>query len=81
MRTSGIFLIGSFASLLRTYCFGLTTDRIKLKTKKLLFESFLKQDVDYIRNYSKGELLTLFDHDVHLTSTIVTDKLAAGSSI
>lgn len=74
----GIFAAGTIASWIRVYCLGLSTDRIAIKLRKLLFESYMDKDSEYFDTTKTGELITTLDDDVESASEVLTETMSKG---
>eukprot|EP01041_Mallomonas_annulata_P003137 gene3137-6173_t len=76
--TAGVFLIGSFASWFRIYFLNTSTDRIRSRLRKLLFNSYIQKDMNYFESSNTNELIMTLEKDTEKASEILTDKLATG---
>lgn len=76
--TTGIFVVGSIATWVRVYCLGTSSELIKCRMRKQLFDSYIDNEVDFFDSNKNGELLTILENDTKVASEAFTDKLAAG---
>jgi ATP-binding cassette subfamily B protein len=54
----GILLFEAVATYGRDYCFGLGSERVSLRLRRLLFETLLRQDVEFFDRRDQGEITT-----------------------
>ena len=78
LGTTGIFVVGSIATWVRIYCLGTSSELIKCRMRKQLFDTYIDNEVDFFDSNKNGELLTILDNDTKVASEAFTDKLAAG---
>eukprot|EP01033_Poteriospumella_lacustris_P007652 gene7652-5501_t len=75
MNNAYFFLAGTFASWLRIYCLGSAAESIGNRLRMEIFHSFLEQDMHFYESLEMGEVATLLESDVNLSSELLTEKL------
>ena len=76
--TAGVYLMGSVASWVRVYCLGTSTELISARLRKLLFSSYMENEVSFHDGERAAELAIILDKDVAAAAETLTDKLAFG---
>lgn len=75
LNNAYFFLAGTFASWLRIYCLGSAAESIGNRLRMEIFHSFLEQDMHFYESLEMGEVATLLESDVNLSSELLTEKL------
>jgi ABC-type multidrug transport system fused ATPase/permease subunit len=72
----GILLVEAIATFVRDYCFNLGAERTIARLRQLVFETLLKQDVQFFDRRDTGEITTRLWADVPALSIVLGEELA-----
>jgi ATP-binding cassette subfamily B protein len=72
----GILLIEAIATFVRDYCFNLGAERTIARLRQLVFETLLKQDVQFFDRRDTGEITTRLWADVPALAIVLGEDLA-----
>jgi ATP-binding cassette subfamily B protein len=72
----GILLVEAVATFVRDYCFNLGAERTIARLRQLVFETLLKQDVQFFDRRDTGEITTRLWADVPALSIVLGEELA-----
>jgi ATP-binding cassette subfamily B protein len=72
----GILLLEAIATFVRDYCFNLGAERTIARLRQLVFETLLRQDVQFFDRRDTGEITTRLWADVPALSIVLGEELA-----
>jgi len=72
----GILLVEAVATFVRDYCFNLGAERTIARLRQLVFETLLRQDVQFFDRRDTGEITTRLWSDVPALSIVLGEELA-----
>ncbi len=78
LQAGGVFLCGSFASWVRVYCLGTSTDSIASRLRRQLFNGYMRKNMEFYDHAKAGEVVSVLQKDVDTTASMLTDKMASG---
>jgi len=71
-----ILLVESVATFVRDYCFNLGAERVAARLRRLVFETLLRQDVQFFDRRETGEITTRLWADVPVLQFVLGEELA-----
>ena len=71
-----ILLVESVATFVRDYCFNLSAERVAARLRRLVFETLLRQDVQFFDRRETGEITTRLWADVPVLQFVLGEELA-----
>jgi ATP-binding cassette subfamily B protein len=72
----GLLLVESAATFVRDYCFNLGAERVTAGLRRLVFETLLRQDVQFFDRRDTGEITTRLWADVPALQFVLGEELA-----
>ena len=72
MTLSIFFVVGSISGYIRSYCFTLTGYRVVKRLRTRLFDSIIKQDMDFFDQQKTGDLLSRLSSDTQVIQSSLT---------
>ena len=72
----GILLVESAATVARDYCFGLGAERVAARLRRMVFETLLRQDIQFFDRRETGEITTRLWADVPPLQFVLGEELA-----
>lgn len=72
----GVIAVGSVATMLNSYLFGLTSERLGRALRNRLFKSLLKKDVAFYDEARTGELLSRLNSDTQVVQDGLSTAIA-----
>ena len=90
LAMAGILLVEAAATCGRDYCFGLGAERVGIRLRKLVFQTLLRQDIQFFDSRDTGEITTRLWADVpplehalgeELAETLKNGVLVAGGMV
>jgi ABC-type multidrug transport system fused ATPase/permease subunit len=72
----GILIVEAVATGLRDYCFNLGAERVALRLRRMVFDTLLRQDVQFFDRRDTGEITTRLWADVPVLQFVIGEELA-----
>ncbi len=72
----GILVVEAFSTGLRDYCFNLGAERAALRLRREVFDTLLRQDVQFFDRRDTGEITTRLWADVPMLQVVLGEELA-----
>jgi ABC-type multidrug transport system fused ATPase/permease subunit len=72
----GILLVESAATFARDYCFNFGAERVAARLRRMVFETLLRQDVQFFDRRETGEITTRLWADVPALQFVLGEELA-----
>lgn len=72
----GIYLGGSLASMVRSWIFSLTGQRVVARLRSQLFENIIKQEISFFDTTRTGELTNRLSSDTQVLQTAITVNMS-----
>jgi ATP-binding cassette subfamily B protein len=72
----GILLFESVATFIRDYCFNLGAERVAARLRQMVFETLLRQDVQFFDRRDTGEITTRLWADVPALQFVLGEEFA-----
>jgi ATP-binding cassette subfamily B (MDR/TAP) protein 10 len=76
-NSAGFFVAGALASWLRVYCLGIAGENISNRLRLEVFNAILKQEIEYYESTELGEIVSLLDTDIHVSSSLLTETISS----
>jgi ABC-type multidrug transport system fused ATPase/permease subunit len=72
----GILIVEAISTAMRDYCFNLGAERVALRLRRMVFDTLLRQDVQFFDRRDTGEITTRLWADVPVLQFILGEELA-----
>ncbi len=72
----GILVVEAFSTAFRDYCFNFGAERVSLRLRRLVFDTLLRQDVQFFDRRDTGEITTRLWADVPMLQFVLGEELA-----
>jgi ABC-type multidrug transport system fused ATPase/permease subunit len=72
----GILIVEAISTSMRDYCFNLGAERVGLRLRRMVFDTLLRQDVQFFDRRDTGEITTRLWADVPVLQFILGEELA-----
>jgi ABC-type multidrug transport system fused ATPase/permease subunit len=72
----GILIVEAISTSMRDYCFNLGAERVGLRLRRMVFDTLLRQDVQFFDRRDTGEITTRLWADVPALQFVLGEELA-----
>ncbi|HZR22606.1 MAG TPA: ABC transporter transmembrane domain-containing protein [Vicinamibacterales bacterium] len=72
----GILIVEAISTAMRDYCFNLGAERVGLRLRRMVFETLLRQDVQFFDRRDTGEITTRLSADVPALQFVLGEEFA-----